>query len=153
VEWREELKAAAQAQGLPGETHGAFYLASTESQLPPGMKPSIFWGAEFGPAEAAPWAEAMDFLASESWQTRFRRKSEEWGESAEIGIVMGRAPGGGWLAALEPSLQQSPDGSHLQIGALDTGKKWLDAYEDFSRIMDLPLRRPRWMLGLAGFNA
>jgi len=94
----------------------------------------------------------MDYMASENWQARFRRKADEWGESGEISVMMGRGPGGGWIASLSQSLQQSRDGAAMQLAPLDTPKKWRDAFEDFSRIMDLPLKKPRWMLGLADFS-
>lgn len=148
LEWRDEVDAACKAANLDAAAQGAFYLACAEAGMPATARVSAFWGADFGPSQAPPWAGSMDHMPSESWLARFRRKVDEWGESGDLHMVMGRGPGGSWLAMLKESLTQSEDGDAQALEHFDAHKAWRDHFEDFSRIMDLPLKRPRWMLGL-----
>lgn len=106
----------------------------------------LYWGL-FWEGPQPPWADAVDFTASETWLKRWQRKTEEWGEEGAQSLCrVIQLPEGAWGVVYEasqvPCLQATPQ----TINAPWPAAAWREGLEDFCLKMEIKLQPGRWHL-------
>lgn len=113
--------------------------------LPP-LKARIYWGLHFR-SSISPWGKAIDFDSSETWQQRWKRKAEEFGEAGlNLPCEVTRTPAGGWCMVAKGS-QSDFQGSEAQPLDLDGAPaEWSEAVDRFCLIMGIGRPAQAWHL-------
>lgn len=109
----------------------------------------LFWGLVFKGA-SVPWGQAVDFDSHETWQQRWERKCDEWGEKGlACPCTVGRTQGGGWWIAIKPSIVGSEGHVPTPITPAQMQPAWREAILDFCLKMGTGAQAAQWHL-LAG---
>lgn len=133
----DKLRAMRQAAPLPGHWQLAGW---------PPQSACFFWGLIFEGTQP-PWADAVDYEERETWQHRWARKAEEWGEEGLASPCnVGRTPKGGWWVALPESVVRSPEGGVVGMEPRWPSPAWRSGLEDFCLKMEMGAQTAHWYL-------
>jgi len=108
----------------------------------------LHWGLLFK-TPSSPWGQAIDFDAHETWDQRWKRKAEEFGEAGlPPTCAVGRTLSRGWFIAAPGSLIEHRDAAPRILERLEPEKAWREAVERFCQIMGLGKQLPGWHLSV-----
>ncbi len=149
--WPESLRTFAMELDALGPDP-SYLLASAGTENLGQQKPVVFWGVAFEAAGVSPWQESMDFNPRETWLKRWQRKCDEWSQpELEAKLAFGVSGVGDaqrhFLYYLGSEKILSGEKPELWEAA-KVDADWKDTFEEFCQIMDLPLKKPGWQLGV-----
>jgi hypothetical protein len=138
--WQAELDRHRQALGRSPQP-GHWQLMALAPQAA-----QLYWGLLFK-TPSSPWGHAIDFDADETWDKRWKRKAEEFGEAGlPPSCVVGRTPSRGWFIAAPGSLIEHREAQPLALEQVVPQKAWREAVERFCQIMGLGKQAAGWHL-------